>query len=100
MEIDSLMEALRGHTALGPKFGYRVKFDLEGEGIILLDGTEAPAIVSAEDEEADATLTLSRDSLEQMLNGMLDPTFAYMTGKLKISGSMGVALKLAAMLED
>ena len=35
-----------------------------------------------------------------MIEGALDPTFAYMTGKLKIAGSMGVALKLAAMLED
>ena len=55
---------------------------------------------AAEDGEADSTLTLSPEALQQMIDGALDPTFAYMTGKLKISGSMGVALKLAAMLED
>ena len=36
----------------------------------------------------------------KLLDGSLDPTMAYMTGKLKISGSTGVAMKLAAMLGD
>ena len=63
-------------------------------------GSQDAASVAAKDGEADSTLTLTPDSLEKMIAGGLDPTFAYMTGKLKISGSMGVALKLAAMLED
>ena len=100
MAIDGLMEALRGRAALAPKLGYRVKFDLGEDGVILFDGTEDTPKVAAEDGEADSTLTLSPEALRQLVDGALDPTFAYMTGKLKISGSMGVALKLAAMLED
>ena len=100
MAIDGLMEALRGRAAAAPKLGYRVKFDLGEEGIILFDGTGDAPSVAAEDGEADSTLTLSPEALQKMIDGALDPTFAYMTGKLKISGSMGVALKLAAMLED
>jgi putative sterol carrier protein len=100
MDHEGLMAALRGRAALAPKLGYRVKFDLGDDGIILFDGTDSPAAVSAEDGEADATLRLSSESLEKMIGGALDPTFAYMTGKLKISGSMGVAMKLASILED
>ena len=100
MAIDGLMENLRSRAALAPKLGYRVKFDLGDDGIILFDGTGDTPQVAAEDGEADSTLTLSPEALQQLINGALDPTFAYMTGKLKISGSMGVALKLASMLED
>ncbi len=100
MDRDSLIERLRAQMALAPKLGYRVRLDLEEDGVILLDGTEGPTTVSAEDGEAETTLTLSKESLGKMLDGALDPTFAYMSGKLKVSGSMGVALKLAAMLGD
>ena len=100
MAIDGLMENLRSRAALAPKLGYRVKFDLGDDGIILFDGTGDTPQVTAEDGEADSTLTLTPEALQQLINGGLDPTFAYMTGKLKISGSMGVALKLASMLED
>ena len=100
MAIDGLMEALRSRMALAPKLGYRVKFDLGEDGVILLDGTQDAPRVVAEDSEADSTLTLSPEALQQLIDGALDPTFAYMTGKLKIGGSMGVALKLASMLED
>jgi putative sterol carrier protein len=34
------------------------------------------------------------------MEGRLDPTLAYMTGKLKVEGKLGVAMKLAAMLGD
>lgn len=100
MDHQGLMETLRGRAALAPKLGYRIKFDLGDDGVILFDGTETPTVISAEDGEADATLRLSLESMEKLIKGALDPTLAYMTGKLKISGSMGVAMKLASMLED
>jgi putative sterol carrier protein len=34
------------------------------------------------------------------MKGNLDPTMAYMTGKLKVEGKMGVALKLTSMFAD
>jgi putative sterol carrier protein len=40
------------------------------------------------------------EDLNKLLSGTLDPTLAYMTGKLKIQGSTGVAMKLATMLGD
>ena len=100
MEIDSLVDTMRKRLALSPKLGYRIKFDLKGEGAILLDGTETPPAISAEDGEADTVLILSIENLERMVQGQLDPTLAFMTGKLKVDGSMGVALKLASLLED
>ena len=42
-----------------------------------------------------------RKKLEQILNafeGELDPTAAFMTGKIKIDGDMGQAMKLSQLL--
>ncbi len=100
MDVETLIARMAKRLALSPKLGYRIKFDLKGEGLILLDGTETPAVIGTEDGEADTTLTLSPDNLARLVDGQLDPTVAYMTGKMKVDGSMGVALKLASLLED
>lgn len=100
MTIDELSAAMRGKAALAPPLGYRVKFDCGEDGIIFWDGTGAEPVFSSEDAEADATLTLSAENLEKLIAGQLNPTLAYMTGKLKVEGSMGVALKISQLLED
>ncbi len=40
----------------------------------------------------------SLDDLDKLLSGTLDPTLAYMIGKLKTQSSTGVAMTYAAML--
>ena len=50
------------------------------------------------DDDAEVTLTASRDTFEGILNGDTNPTMAYMSGKLKIDGDMALALKLGAAL--
>ena len=59
-----------------------------------------PVIDNTRHDDVDTTLVLSTASLQKMLDGALNPTLAYMTGSLKIEGSMGVALKINEMLED
>lgn len=85
-------------VALAAKFsgGYDgvAKFVMIGEGSIMVDG----AGVRAGDEEADVTLTASVDDFQAMFEGDLSPTTAFMTGKLKVDGSMGLAMKLGAAL--
>lgn len=99
----SSLETLTGRTRdmLGPNsgLGYKVKIDLGEDGIIFVDGTTIPNGVSNEDGEADCTLRVNAENYAAMLDGSLSGTFAYMTGKLKVDGSMGVALKLAGMME-
>jgi putative sterol carrier protein len=100
MSLDSATVAIRAKAALAPKLGYRVAFDLGADGIIYWDGTQTPAAISNEAGETDTTLTLSLDDLQKLIEGNLNPTLAYMTGKLKVAGSMGVALKISQLLED
>jgi putative sterol carrier protein len=100
MTVEELIAAIKAKAALAPPLGYRVKFDLAEDGMIFWDGTSSPAVFSTEDGEADTTLHLSAESLGKLIAGNLNPTLAYMTGKLKVDGSMGVALKISQLLED
>ncbi len=85
-------------TALSVKladgFDAVAKFVIPGEGAIMVDATG----VHAGDDEADVTLTASAEAFQAMFDGEMSPTVAFMTGKLKVDGSMGLAMKLAAAL--
>lgn len=75
-------------------FGSTAKFVIEDEGSIMIDENG----VRAGDDEAEVTLKASRDTFEGILNGSVNPATAFMTGKLKIDGSMGVAMQLGQAL--
>ena len=100
MSLERATAAIRAKAALAPKLGHRVTFDLGAEGVIYWDGTAVPAVIGNEAGESETTLTLSLDDLEKLIDGSLNPTLAYMTGTLKVAGSMGVALKIGQLLED
>ncbi len=100
MSLESATAAVRAKAALAPKLGYRVTIDLGADGIIYWDGTAVPAAIGNEPGESETTLTLSLDDLQKLIDGSLNPTVAYMTGKLKVAGSLGVALKIAQLFED
>ncbi len=100
MSLESTTSAVREKAALAPKLGYRVTIDLGTDGIIYWDGTVVPAVINNETGESDTSLTLSLDDLGKLIDGSLNPTVAYMTGKLKVSGSLGVALKIAQLFEE
>ncbi len=52
----------------------------------------------AGDEEADVTLTASVDTFEAMMSGDMNPTAAFMSGKLTVDGDMGMAMQLGSVL--
>jgi putative sterol carrier protein len=100
MTLDELTQRIRQRAGANPPLGYRVKFDLGEDGLILWDGTGSASEIGNEDGDADTTIGISAADLEKLIEGNLNPTLAYMTGRLKVSGSMGVALKISQMLED
>lgn len=69
-------------------------FDVEGAGawtVAVADGTVS---VTEGAGDADCTIAASEETLLKIANGEANATTAYMTGKLKIQGDMGAALKL------
>jgi putative sterol carrier protein len=101
--LQNLTETVRRKAAENLPLGYRVTFDLGPDGLIFWDGTQNPAVIGNEAPsggEVDTVLGLSVATMQKMLDGSLSPTFAYMTGSLKVQGSMGVALKISQLLEE
>lgn len=90
--VDKAVEKLSAKLAGG--FDGVAKFVIEDEGGIIIDH----AGVRAGEDEADVTLTASADTFQAILEGDLNATTAFMTGKLKVDGAMGLAMKLGAAL--
>lgn len=47
---------------------------------------------------AKCTVSIKAEDLESILDKKLNPQMAFMTGKLKVKGDMGLALKLGTIL--
>lgn len=87
--VTALTEKLGGES-----FDGSAKFAIEGEGAILIDADG----VRASDEEADVTMSADVETFQAILEGELNPTAAFMSGKLTIDGDMGAAMKLGGVL--
>ena len=69
-------------------------FDIDGAGQWVVAVADGSIDVSEGGGEADCTISTSEDDFLKMVRGEQNPTSAYMTGKLKIKGDMGAAMKL------
>ncbi|MGB8812852.1 MAG: SCP2 sterol-binding domain-containing protein [Paracoccaceae bacterium] len=77
-----------------PSFDGIAKFVILDEGSIMIDADG----VRAADEEAEVTMTATAEVFAAILDGSMNPTMAFMTGKLSVDGSMGMAMKLGSVL--
>lgn len=91
--IDQAVNALREKMG-GRSFDGKAKFVFSDEGAFVVDGSE----VRAGDEEADVTLTADTETFRAILDGEMNPTAAFMSGKLTVDGDMGKAMALAGVL--
>ena len=69
-------------------------FEIEGAGVWTVAIADGAVTVTEGAGDADTTFTTSEESFEKIVAGEQNPTTAYMTGKLKIKGDMGAAMKL------
>jgi putative sterol carrier protein len=103
-DAESLMDEMRKRADALRRLGYSVRFDLTDTGeSVLLDATTggAPGIEPATgDEEADTVLRMSSTDLDKLMRGKLSPMLAFSTGRLRVEGSKGVAMKLGSLLDE
>ena len=78
----------------GAGFEGSAKFFIEGEGSVIVDANG----VRASNDEAEVTLIATADVFQDIMAGDLDPTSAFMSGKLRIEGDMGTAMRLSGIL--
>ena len=70
------------------------KFDIDGAGMWLVDVDDGKVSVTEGDGDADCVISTSADTFRKIANREQNPTAAYMSGKLKVKGDMGQAMKL------
>lgn len=90
--LEHAIEALKKKLPDG--FDGTARFDIEGEGSIMVDDTG----VRAGDDAADVSMSASAETFQGIIEGDVNPTMAFMSGKLKIEGDMGMAMKLGSAL--
>ena len=69
-------------------------FDIDGAGKWKVDVQDGSVKVSEGEQDADVTISTSEETFEKITSGEQNATSAYMTGKLKVKGDMGAAMKL------
>ena len=77
----------------GASFDGSAKFTIEDEGSLIIDSSG----VRAGDDETEVTLIAAADVFQDILAGDLDPTSAFMSGKLRVEGDMGTAMRLSSI---
>ena len=70
------------------------KFNIDGAGSWNVDVDDGKVTVTENGGEADTTISTSDETFMKIAKGEQNPTAAYMSGKLKVSGDLGQAMKL------
>eukprot|EP00980_Cylindrotheca_fusiformis_P028001 scaffold22575_cov141-Cylindrotheca_fusiformis.AAC.32 len=90
--VAAMKEAVASNPALKSKFNAAVEFQLSGSDGFFLD------ISKSGKEKPDLVVIATLEVFHKLLNKKLTPQQAFMQGKLKIKGKMGLAMKLTLIL--
>lgn len=93
MSLEQLTQEIRGKVT-GGGIEESIKFDLGADGAIFIKGSD----VTNDNNDADCTIIMAADDLADMLSGDLDPTAAFMGGKMQVEGDMSLAMKLGSIV--
>ncbi|GAB3267058.1 SCP2 sterol-binding domain-containing protein [Larkinella harenae] len=97
MNLQDFTDEIRRRVGTERDLNATVKLATD-QGVIYIDGRQNPPIVSNEDAEADSTIKVSLSDLQKLGSGELNPMTAFMFGKLKVQGDMGLAMKIGQKL--
>ena len=97
MSLENIIAQFEKKAVSASPIGGSIKFEVDGQGI-LIDGTGDTNTVIASDDEADCTISLTAEVLEKLRDGDINPMMAVMGGQIKITGDMGLAMKVQSLM--
>jgi len=99
-QVNKIIEQMGSAIGSNSGLGGTLKFDFGEPGSVLIDGKAVPnTVTDGEGKNADCTINVGLDTFEKMVKGELDGTSAFMQGKLRVAGDMGLAMKLGPILQ-
>jgi putative sterol carrier protein len=97
--VNQIVAEMGGAIGANSGLGGTLKFDFGEPGSVFIDGKSTPNMVTdGEGKSADCTIAVGLETFEKLAKGELDGTSAFMQGKLRIAGDMGLAMKLMPIL--
>jgi putative sterol carrier protein len=98
--VETIINQMRSRLGNNSGLGGTLKFEFGAPGSVYVDGKAMPNTVEdGTGKSADCTISLSLETFEKMVKGDLDGTSAFMQGKLRVAGDMGLAMKLGPILQ-
>ena len=97
MDKENILSNFQEKAKNAAPIGGTIKFEIDGNAICI-DGTGSENKILLEDMEADCTITMAGSLMEDLKNGKVNPMMPVMSGKLKIKGDQGLAMKLQAFM--
>ena len=97
MEIQDLRDELSAKIKAIDPIGKKLKFNIDGE-FMLIDGSGDVNVMREEDEEADCTVTMSKDTYLKLQRKEIKPLMATLKGQLKVKGDLSLAKKLKQLM--
>lgn len=95
--LEAAAEALRARLG-GEKFDGAVHFEIEGEGVISVTGADVSTAPDPSADFPDVTISATLETFREVFEGALSPATAFMTGRMRVEGDFGTALKLGQIL--
>ena len=96
--LEGYIEEMRQRSTGKEPFGGVAKLNISDLGIILIDGSGQKITISAEDQEANVTLTMNHDTWKKITQGELDGVSAFMQGLMTVEGDQSIAMVLGDLL--
>ena len=96
-KAEQLREANDALDGINAVYQFILSGDDGGSWVIDL-ASESKEVRSGEEESAQCVISMTAPDFMSMIQGSLNPQMAFMTGKLRVKGDMGLALKLQSIL--
>ena len=97
MSLEHMIAQFEKRAATAAPIGGTIKFEVDGQGIII-DGTGETNTVRASNDAADCCISLTAEVLQKLRDGEINPMMAVMGGQIKITGDMGLAMKVQSLM--
>jgi putative sterol carrier protein len=98
MDLPEVTDGIRNRLAGVSDIRSTIAFDFGKDGVVHIDARNTPATVTNDVGHADCRISIKFADFLALAEGTLSPGTAFITGKIKVKGSMATAMKIRHLL--